>query len=56
MPDARDASSDPVVDYDPADAERIERLLEEARRDPTRKQAIYAQLDELIFGLSDAED
>jgi hypothetical protein len=41
----------PALDYDPADAGRIEQLLEEARQHPERKVDIYKQLDELIFGL-----
>jgi len=49
MPDTREAP--PALDYDPADVERIEKLLEEARQHPERKQAIFKQLDELIFGL-----
>ena len=49
MPDTREHTAG--LDYDPEDAERIGRLLEEARQHPERKAAVYYQLDELIFGL-----
>jgi hypothetical protein len=48
----------PPLDYDPADAARIEQLLAELRaaKDPDEKARIRATLDELIFGLSNAPD
>jgi hypothetical protein len=48
--------ADTLRDYDPAVAEKIENLLEEARKNPARQQAVYKELDVLIFGLTDAQD
>jgi hypothetical protein len=47
-----------ALDYDPADAEQIEQLLEELRttEDPVKKQAVYDKLDNFVFGLSNAQD
>ena len=57
MPNAR-KTAEPPLDYDPADAARIEQLLEELRaaEDPDEKKRVHAKLDELIFGLSNAQD
>lgn len=58
MPQASRVPASPPLDYDPEDAERIERLLEELCKidDPAKKQAVDDKLDELIFGLSNAQD
>ena len=51
-------SAVPPLDYDPADAARIEELLAELRvaEDPDEKARVHAKLDELIFGLTNAQD
>jgi hypothetical protein len=53
MPHARKTAV-PPLDYDPADASRIEQLLDELRaaENPEDKKIVSAKLDELIFGLN----
>ena len=47
-----------TLDYDPADTEQIEQLLEELRttKDPNKEQAMYDKLDNFVFGLSNAQN
>ena len=46
----REAPTEQVFDYDSEDVERIGQLLEQVRQHPEQKQAVYQQLDEMIFG------